>query len=121
MSDPISELKELYPVWEFQNKSGQPQLVTLDNDTVPVAIRGTLKLPSSHFLNLPSTSLFKFVTPTLDDLRAVGLIKTVEVKTASETPAPTSGSTGKNSSKSTSSSSSADGKPASDNPESNGA
>lgn len=121
MSDPISELKELYPVWEFQNKSGQPQHVTLDNDTVSVAIRGTLKLPSSHFLNLPSTSLFKFIKPSLDDLRAVGLIKTAEVKTANEKSATANGSAGKNSSKSTSSSSSADGKPASDNSESNGA
>ncbi len=74
MSDALSELKEMYPIFQFKNKTNTAQSVALFGDTVQVNPKGILKLRSSKFSNLPSTSAFQFIAPTLDDLRAVGLL-----------------------------------------------
>lgn len=80
MANALDELKTLYPVFIFKNRTNQPQEIPLDNDSVQVPARGTTKLRSKHFINLPRLDTFTFIQPTLDDLRAVGLLATKEVK-----------------------------------------
>ena len=74
MTSPLDELKAMYPVFQFKNKTNSPEEIQLDGDTITVNGRGTLKLDSRKFINLPPISKFKFEKPTLDDLRAVGLL-----------------------------------------------
>lgn len=85
MANELEELKKLHPVFEFKNKTAIPQEIALDEDSVLVPARGTVKLQSSKFINLPAIALFEFKKPSLDDLRAVGLLATVNPKA----PAPT--------------------------------
>lgn len=81
MSAQLDELKALHPVFEFKNKSSSmTKTVPLHQNSVQVAPRGVLKLRSSEFTQLPSTADFVFIKPSLDDLRAVGLISTAVVQ-----------------------------------------
>lgn len=75
MSTPFKELQDAHRIWEFTNKTNKVQTVPLANgDSIKVIERGTLKLQSSRFHQIPSLTIFKAVTPSLDDLRAVGLL-----------------------------------------------
>lgn len=80
MSDnPFKELQDAHPIWEFRNKTNTVQNVPLAHgDSIKVAGRsdgGVLKLQSKKFHQLPPFSTFTFIKPSLDDLRAVGLLK----------------------------------------------
>lgn len=100
-TDPFEELKQMYPIFEFENKTRLPQRVMLaENDSKVVPVGGTLKLRSSMFINLPPVAAFKFKAPTLDDLRAVGLLKELPVKGNKQTPAASGKSKGAPSSES---------------------
>lgn len=82
MSNGLEELKELYPVFEFQNKTNVTQeLILADNNSVEIVAGGKLKIASKDCIQLPSTKTFKFIQPTLDDLKMVGLI---QVKTVAK-------------------------------------
>ena len=86
MSDPFKELQDLHRVFEFKNKTNQVKTVALaGGDSIKVNGRGSLKLQSSKFHQLPSIVDFQFIKPSLDDLRAVGLLntETPKSKTAS--------------------------------------
>ena len=85
MTSQLDELKALYPIFEFRNKTNKEQTILLNRDSKTVPARGTLKLRSSVFIQLPPLNAFTYIKPTLDDLRAVGLLN---IPTA--TPAPTS-------------------------------
>jgi hypothetical protein len=89
MSDnPLKELQDLHRVWEFKNKTNSVQPIELaDGDSVKVQPRGTLRLQSAKFHQLPAISTFTYLKPTLDDLRAVGLLNTEAPKSEA---APTS-------------------------------
>ena len=94
MANELDELRTMYPVFVFKNKTASPQEIALYDDSVLVQARGTVKLRSSLFINLPPTDTFTFIKPTLDDLRAVGLLATREVKTeVKPSPKGNSGST----------------------------
>lgn len=79
MSDPLDLLKEKYPIFEFENRLHISQTIPLaENDTVsamPYPARA--KVRSEKFIQLPSTKTWKFIKPTMDDLRDVGLLTEV--------------------------------------------
>ena len=92
MSDPMKELQDLYRVFEFKNKTNQIKTVELAaGDSVRVQPRSVLKLQSAKFHQLPSMSEFQFIAPTLDDLRAVGLIKSEAPKSESNSTSQPAG------------------------------
>ncbi len=79
MSDPFKELQDAYRVWEFKNSTNSEKLVVLaNNETVQVAPRAVLKLQSNKFHQLPSMKDFKYIIPSIEDVRAVGLLKVKE-------------------------------------------
>ncbi len=83
MSNGLEELKELYPVFEFQNKTNVTQeLILAENNSVEIVAGGKLKIASKDCIQLPSTKTFKFIKPTLDDLKMVGLIQAKTVAKA---------------------------------------
>ncbi|QXV73820.1 hypothetical protein [Rhizobium phage RHph_N46] len=85
MSDALDLLKEKYPIFEFENKLHIQQSIPLaDGDTATAmpAPHGKLRIRSEKFTQLPSTKTWKFIQPSLADLRDVGFL--------TEVPAPTS-------------------------------
>lgn len=79
--DPLDQLRAKYPVFQFRNKTNSAHMVQLaDGDSVQVHARGTLKLKSSQFNNLPDNTKFSYDIPSVDDLREVGLIPTISVQ-----------------------------------------
>ena len=95
MSDPMKELQDLHRVFQFQNKTNMVKTVSLaGGDTVQVMPRSILKLQSAKFNQLPSMSEFKFIAPTLDDLRAVGLLTSEAPKSKSQSSSQPASSAG---------------------------
>lgn len=91
MADPFDQLRAKYPKFIFTNKTKVTQTVALaDGDSVQVHEHGTLKLDSSKFNNFPSSNKFKFVQPTFDDLREVGLLPTTGLPPVAKTVEPAS-------------------------------
>ncbi len=86
MSDPFKELQDAYRIWEFKNSTNHEKLVALvNNETVQVAPRAVLRLQSNKFHQLPSMKEFKYIVPSIEDVRAVGLLTVREAPKSSNT------------------------------------
>lgn len=75
MSDPFKELQDSNRIWQFKNNTNTEQTIQLaNNETVQVQPRAVIKLQSNRFHQLPSMKLFRYIAPTIDDVKAVGLL-----------------------------------------------
>lgn len=82
MSAAFEVLKGKFPIWTLRNKSNTATLLELaGGDSVQVGPNAFCRIDSSKLHQVPSIAQFEFVTPNLQDMVAVGLIR-------SNNPAP---------------------------------
>lgn len=84
MSDQIT-LKDAFNAIRLRNRTGKVQRVLYDGgdsiDIMPLAIR---TVPTTGLIQLPDTSLFQFISPTLAEIKALDLTAAGETPAANE-------------------------------------
>lgn len=76
MKKSFETLKEAFPVFEVRNKRNVSKNILLaNNEEVVVPPSATVKLESKNFIQVPDTSNFKLIVPTLDALIEHNVIK----------------------------------------------
>lgn len=87
---PFEELKVLIPVWELQNKANHTVTLELSGgDSVHFGPNARRKINALNLHQLPSLTAFEFITPSINDLVSVGIIKRNKPATSQVVAKPT--------------------------------
>ncbi|MCA9325060.1 hypothetical protein KDA23_03275 [Candidatus Saccharibacteria bacterium] len=91
-------LRDLYPTFEFLNRTGTPQhIMLLGGDSVQAQPGALVRIPSNLVIQMPSFQTFEPISPKLQDYVDACVLKTAPTKattvqSASVTTSPSSGS-----------------------------
>ena len=64
----LETLKTEFPIWQVKNKFSMPKMINTPNGDVQVQGYATAKVDASILHQIPDSSVFKLVVPTVDDL-----------------------------------------------------
>lgn len=89
--EPFEKLVKICPLFVVENKTSIPQTIYLkDNDSIHVMGNARTRIKSERLLNLPDSTVFRLVQPTLEQLIDSGIVTSAEAVIIEGDPAPRS-------------------------------
>lgn len=71
----FADLQAKFPIFVVRNKTNIAQHIPLKNGTLQAQPQATTKVSSEDLLQAPPFSIFKPISPSMDDYKSAGLLK----------------------------------------------
>lgn len=91
-NDGLDLLKMDFPIFEIRNTMPYAALISLvDGDSVQAQAYATIKVHSNKLYQLPDMTVFKMISPSIDDLISYGVITSTPAESKPVAPSSSKG------------------------------